>query len=80
MFGGRTSVGVTDADLSSVGSVGSLPKKSAPQPKSRLCEGGPPCGAPNFTASAVNFFFEFRRYGREGYQGQKVILFNSTGK
>ena len=26
------------------------------------------------------FFFEFTRHGREGYQGQKVSLFNSTGK
>ena len=38
-----------------------------------------PCGEQNFVSStSANVFF--LRHGREGYQGQKPRLFNSTGK
>ena len=36
------SVGVTEADLSSVVSVDNLPKKSEAQPRRKLCEKDPP--------------------------------------
>ncbi len=52
---------------------------------SGLCEKDPSRWTPNFGASPAFFFpkkgpFEFTRHGREGHQGQKPSLFNSTGK
>jgi hypothetical protein len=70
------SVGVTEADLSSVVSVDNLPKKSEAQPRRKLCEKDPP----EDPWGEQFFFFEFTRHGREGYQGEKVRLFKSTGK
>ncbi len=70
-----TSVGVTEADLSSVPSVVSLPKKHNHRPKTSLgvCKGGPPqesCGVKIDTV----FFFELTTHVVKGTKDSNQVF------